>query len=44
MEPQAELLGGPLTTEELREAMVHWCALFENMIEGRQPVTTEVRS
>ena len=37
--------GGTLSTEELRQAMVHYRALFEELIEeGRQPATTDVRS
>jgi hypothetical protein len=36
-------VGGSVSTEELRQAMVHYRALFEDLIEGRQAVTTEAR-
>jgi hypothetical protein len=35
---------GSVSTEELRQAMVHYRALFEDLLEVREPVTREVRS
>jgi hypothetical protein len=34
---------GEAKTEDMRQAMVHYRALFEELIETRQPATTEVR-
>lgn len=40
----SRVAGGSVSTEELRQAMVHYRALFEDLIADREPVTTEVRS
>ena len=34
---------GAASTEEMRQAMVHYRALFEDLIEAREPATTEGR-
>jgi len=34
---------GSATTEDMRQAMVHYRALFDDLIEAREPATTEVR-